>query len=123
MADIDMNTEPKEEELIIDKQYKMLETSKAVEIISKALDLAREEIPKGKVATYIPELGKADPHQLGIVLNPLTGEKIRLGDYDVRFTMQSVCKVIMLVVALETGSSRCSERSAWSLREKRSTLW
>ena len=65
------------------------------------MDLAREEIPKGKVATYIPELGKADPHQLGIVMNPLIGEKIRLGDYDVRFTMQSVSKVIMLIVALE----------------------
>ncbi|MBQ6623852.1 MAG: glutaminase A [Mogibacterium sp.] len=65
------------------------------------MDLAREEIPKGKVATYIPELGKADPHQLGIVMNPLIGEKICLGDYDVRFTMQSVSKVIMLIVALE----------------------
>ena len=34
-------------------------------------------------------------------MNPLIGETIRLGDYDVRFTMQSVSKVIMLIVALE----------------------
>lgn len=86
---------------IIDKQYKLQETSKAMEIISRGMNIAREEIPKGKVATYIPELGKVDPHQLGIVINPLVGEKVRMGDYDVRFTMQSVCKVIMLIVSLE----------------------
>ena len=89
-------------ELVIDKQYKLQKTDKAIEIIKKGMDLAREEIPKGRVATYIPELGKADTHQLGIVINPLIGDKICLGDYDVRFTMQSVCKVIMLIVALET---------------------
>lgn len=88
-------------QLTVEKHYELQEQSKATEIIKKAMDLAREEIPKGKVATYIPELGKADPHQLGIVMNPLIGEKICLGDYDVRFTMQSVSKVIMLIVALE----------------------
>ena len=88
-------------QLTVDKHYNLQETSKATEIIKKAMDLAREEIPKGHVATYIPELGKADPHQLGIVMTPLIGDKICLGDYDVRFTMQSVSKVVMLIVALE----------------------
>lgn len=91
----------KEEQLVIDKQYKLQGKTKSTEIIRRAMDLAREEIPKGKVATYIPELGKVDPHQLGIVINPLKGEKLCVGDYDVRFTMQSVCKVIMLIIALE----------------------
>ena len=86
---------------VIDRHYQMMEAGKATEIIERAMNLAREEIPKGKVATYIPELGKADPHQLGIVINPLIGDKIRMGDYDVRFTIQSVSKVIMLIVALE----------------------
>lgn len=88
-------------EPVIDRHYQLRETSKAVEIIQKAMDLAREEIPKGAVATYIPELGKVDPHQLGICLFPLKGDKICLGDYETRFTMQSVSKVIMLIVALE----------------------
>ena len=98
------------EDLIIDKQYKLQERSKAIEIIKRGMDLAREEIPKGNVATYIPELGKVDPHQLGIVINPLKGEKICMGDYDVRFTMQSVCKVIMLIVALEL----CGRKAVFS---------
>ena len=85
----------------IDRHYEMMDTKRATEIIQKAMDLAREEIPKGAVATYIPELGKVDPHQLGICVYPLKGDKICLGDYDVRFTMQSVSKVLMLIVALE----------------------
>ena len=48
----------------------MMDTKRATEIIQKAMDLAREEIPKGAVATYIPELGKVDPHQLGICVYP-----------------------------------------------------
>ena len=85
----------------IDKHYKLLDADRSKEIIQRAMDLAREKIPQGAVATYIPELGKVDPHQLGICLYPLKGEKICLGDYDVRFTMQSVSKVLMLIVALE----------------------
>ena len=74
------NNKGQAEDLVIDKQYKLQERTKAIEIIRRAMDLAREEIPKGKVATYIPELGKMDPHQLGIVMNPLKGEKICMGD-------------------------------------------
>ena len=88
-------------EPVIDRHYQLRETKRAIEIIEKAMNLAREEIPKGHVATYIPELGKVDPHQLGICLYPLKGDKICLGDYNVKFTMQSVSKVIMLIVALE----------------------
>ncbi|MBQ0017674.1 MAG: glutaminase A [Clostridiales bacterium] len=62
---------------------------------------ARKKIPEGAVATYIPELGKVNPDQLGICVYPLSGEKICIGDYQERFTIQSVCKVIMLIVALE----------------------
>ena len=93
--------EKKTMDRIIDKHYQVIDTKKATAIIERAMNLAREEIPKGKVATYIPELGKMDPHQLGICLYPLKGDKICLGDYNVRFTMQSVSKVVMLIVALE----------------------
>ncbi|MBP3895788.1 MAG: glutaminase A [Mogibacterium sp.] len=85
----------------LDRKYHLRETGKAKEIIEKAMDVAKDEIPKGAVATYIPELGKVEPHQLGICLYPLSGDKICIGDYDVRFTMQSVSKVLMLIVALE----------------------
>lgn len=85
----------------IDRHYQMIDTDKSREIIRKAMEVARLEIPKGAVATYIPELGKMDPNRLGICLYPLVGEKICMGDYDTRFTMQSVSKILMLIVALE----------------------
>ena len=55
------NNKGQAEDLVIDKQYRLQEKSKAIEIIKKGMDIAREEIPKGRVATYIPELGKVDP--------------------------------------------------------------
>ena len=100
-SEILQNGDTKAAEPVIDKHYQLLETKRAESIIEKAMNLAREEIPKGAVATYIPELGKMDPHQLGICLYPLKGEKICMGDYNTRFTIQSVSKVIMLIVALE----------------------
>ncbi|MEE1169420.1 MAG: glutaminase A [Anaerovoracaceae bacterium] len=101
----------KNNEYVIDKRYHLMDAEKTKAILQKSMDLAREEIPKGAVATYIPELSKMDPHQLGICVYPLSGEKICLGDYDVRFTMQSVSKVLMLIVGLEIcGTKAVFER-------------
>lgn len=94
-------TDQNNNERVIDKSYHMMDVDETTKIVQRSMDLAREEIPKGAVATYIPELGKVDPHQLGVCIYPLAGEKICLGDYDVRFTMQSVSKVLMLIVGLE----------------------
>ena len=88
-------------EPIIDRRYQLEETKRATEIIHKAMGVAQNEIVNGAVATYIPELGKVNPNQLGLCLYPLNGDKICIGDYNVRFTMQSVSKVLMLIVALE----------------------
>ena len=60
-----------------------------------------EKTSLGKVATYIPELGKVDPNQLGISVFTRYGERISVGDATVRFTIQSVSKIISLAVALE----------------------
>lgn len=85
----------------IEKMYHLRDSENSKKIIEEAMEVARKQIPKGAVATYIPELGKGNPDHLGICIYPLTGEKICLGDYDVRFTMQSVSKVLMLIAALE----------------------
>ena len=75
---------------VVDRRYQMTETKKAKEIIERAMNLAREEIPKGAVATYIPELGKEDPHQLGICLYPLTGDKICIIIFSISNCLPSV---------------------------------
>lgn len=85
----------------IDARYEMLSVEETERIVSEAMEEARKKIPQGHVATYIPELSKMDPEKLGISIFRLDGEKIQLGDYSDRFTIQSVSKVIALAAALE----------------------
>ncbi|WP_129598311.1 glutaminase A [Anaerophilus nitritogenes] len=55
---------------------------------------------EGGVATYIPELAKANPDALGIYMVDLEGNCFYGGDYETKFTIQSVSKVITLICAL-----------------------
>jgi glutaminase len=52
------------------------------------------------VADYIPELSKANPHALGITIATCDGKVISVGDCDTQFTLQSISKVISLILAL-----------------------
>src|SRR6476646_7872410 len=55
----------------------------------------------GKVADYIPELGKVDPAIFGITLATVDGEIYATGDDEHRFTIQSVSKPFMYGYALQ----------------------
>lgn len=68
--------------------------------MQNALENARNVIPNGNVATYIPELGKVDPNLLGISIRTSDGECYQVGDTSIRFTIQSVSKIITLAAAL-----------------------
>ncbi len=87
--------------MIMPDTFQLLKHDVAVKIVEDAMKIARLDIPKGAVADYIPELGKVDPDQLGICIYPLRGSKISIGDYDTRFTMQSISKIFSLCIALE----------------------
>lgn len=54
----------------------------------------------GKQADYIPALAKVDPDQFGIYLKTLDGEEACLGQYDTKFSIQSISKVFSLSIAL-----------------------
>ena len=60
----------------------------------------RKFIKYGKVADYIPELAKADINKLGIYIISKDNEWFS-GDYDTRFTIQSIVKPLILLLALE----------------------
>lgn len=61
----------------------------------------------GKVASYIPELIKANPDALGISIVTLDGEEYFAGDYDTKFSIQSISKIISLMLALiDNGRDR-----------------
>ena len=71
---------------------------------SYELDFIIDECSKyvkcGKVANYIPELEKADPEKLGIYIISNDEEHFS-GDYDACFTMQSIVKPLILLLALK----------------------
>ena len=85
----------------LEQAYIMKDRKETLDIVERAYEEARKHTCEGHVATYIPELGKVNPDQLGICIYRLDGEKICFGDYNVRFTMQSISKVMSLCVALE----------------------
>ena len=61
----------------------------------------------GEVASYIPELSKANPDHFGIALATLDGHVYEVGDVDVPFTIQSMSKPFVFALALDSlGASR-----------------
>ena len=62
---------------------------------------------QGHVATYIPELARVDPNQLGIYVSSEDGRDYFAGDCTEQFTMQSVAKTLILLQALlDSGIDR-----------------
>lgn len=53
----------------------------------------------GKVASYIPELGKVDPDKFGVCLQTLDQRKYQAGDAEEKFSIQSIAKVLGTVLA------------------------
>lgn len=70
-------------------------------ILDEAVCNGRRMTGLGKTASYIPELGKVNRDYLGVCVYTKDGKCHKSGDADVRFTIQSISKVISLAVALE----------------------
>ncbi len=56
---------------------------------------------KGKVASYIPELKKVDANKFGINLYNLQDESFGAGNFQEKFSIQSISKVFALTLALK----------------------
>src|SRR3954466_15565832 len=59
------------------------------------------EVREGSVATYIPELSKANPDSFGICLATTSGSIYEVGDSRAPFTIQSISKPFVYGMALE----------------------
>lgn len=55
----------------------------------------------GALASYIPELTKANPAHFGISLATIDGHVYEIGDSDVSFTIQSISKAFVFALALD----------------------
>ena len=65
-------------------------------IYQEILPYAKE----GKQATYIPELAKVNPDQVGMCINTIYGESASIESADTRFSIQSISKVFSLAMCL-----------------------
>ncbi len=68
--------------------------------LQELLEQCRPYIKEGRVASYIPELTKANPDHFGVYIMDSDGVEHCAGDWDQEFTIQSIAKTILLLLAL-----------------------
>ncbi len=64
----------------------------------------------GKIATYIPELGTVNPNKFGVHLTTTSDQHFGFGDYQERFSIQSIAKVLALTLAYNRVGERLWKR-------------
>ncbi|BBQ83894.1 MULTISPECIES: glutaminase B [Enterobacteriaceae] len=69
-------------------------------MLASVLDDVRPLIGQGKVADYIPALACVSGKKLGIAISTVDGQHFSAGDANERFSIQSISKVLSLVVAM-----------------------
>jgi glutaminase len=72
-----------------------------VQLLVDQLHTQYTSLREGDVATYIPELAKADPDKFGVSVVTADGRIFEAGDCDQLFTIQSVSKPFTFGMALE----------------------
>lgn len=64
----------------------------------------------GKVANYIPELAFVDSNSFGINITTINKESFGIGDFNKKFSIQSVSKVLSLTLAYKFEGAKLWER-------------
>lgn len=95
---------------------RMPEPTRPVSPIQSYLDeLHAKYLPmrEGAVATYIPELGKADPDWFGICVVTCDGQVYEVGDTRQAFTIQSISKPLTYGIALQDSGKETVLSKVW----------
>ncbi len=70
----------------------------------------KPHIGKGKVADYIPELAKVDANQFAMSIVTIDGKSYSIGEYEKRFSIQSISKLFTFTMALHMYSRKLYKR-------------
>ena len=70
------------------------------EVIDNIYNEVKPFFGKGHVADYIPALANIDPKQYGIAIATLDGQIVGTGDYQTKFSIQSISKVFTLAMVV-----------------------
>ncbi|AFJ46792.1 glutaminase B [Shimwellia blattae] len=69
-------------------------------LLASILERVRPLTAQGQVADYIPALACVPAEKLGIAISTVDGQHFQAGDAGERFTIQSISKVLSLVLAM-----------------------
>lgn len=79
-------------------------------ILKEILNNCSQYIEHGKLASYIPELAKVNKNDFGICVITNDGKINVAGDYNKKFTMQSVIKPLILLIALTDNNTNTARK-------------
>lgn len=69
------------------------------EIIEEIYQKIKQIEDKGQLASYIPELNNVNPESFAIHLTTVEGDEFGIGNYEEKFSIQSIAKVLSLSLA------------------------
>lgn len=79
-------------------------------VVKEIAEEMRQRPDRGEVATYIPELARADPGAFGLAVIDADGNVALGGDAETPFSIQSISKVFTLTLALGKAGDRLWQR-------------
>lgn len=68
-------------------------------ILNNVFKTVNSKRNNGQLASYIPELAKVDHEKFGVYLTTLDNQEYGVGDYNTKFSIQSIAKVLSLSLA------------------------
>ncbi|QJP15330.1 glutaminase [Starkeya sp. ORNL1] len=79
-------------------------------VVKEIAEEMRQRPDRGEVATYIPELARADANAFGLAVIDADGNVALGGDAETPFSIQSISKVFTLTLALGKAGDRLWQR-------------
>jgi len=70
----------------------------------------QSELPRGKVANYIPALAEVEPNQFAMTITLKSGEQFSVGKNKEEFSIQSISKVLAFSLAIDIYSKSLYKR-------------
>jgi len=80
------------------------------EVIECVYTDVKQQEDSGQVANYIPELGTISASNFGIHLTTINNESFGMGDFDKKFSIQSVSKILTLTLAYKLEGEKLWDR-------------
>lgn len=69
------------------------------ELIQDVYQKIKNTEDKGEMASYIPELSNVDPKNFGVHISTISQANFGIGNYNDKFSIQSIAKVLALILA------------------------